>query len=90
MKTIVRPSFWAFLNLRPAALLPVLDPRFVAFQSATHRLLYAPPQLPQDAPDVAGVIIDCEVLFDQVGHSLARPQWCLIPQTLGTLVEQLD
>ena len=33
----------SFFNLRPAALLPVLDPRFVAFQSATHRLLSAPP-----------------------------------------------
>jgi hypothetical protein len=47
--------------------------RRVTFQSAADRLLYAPPQLPQDAPDVSGVIVDFEVLFNQVGHSLARP-----------------
>jgi len=36
------------------------------------------------------MILDLEVLFDQVGHSLARPQRCLITQTLGTFTEQLD
>src|SRR5262245_31991837 len=60
------------------------DPRLVPFQRAAYRLLYAPPQLPQDTPNVSGMIIDLEVLLDQVGHSLARPQRCLIAQTLGT------
>lgn len=39
---------------------------------------------------MSGVIIDLEVLFDQVGYSLTGPQRCLITQTLGTLMEQLD
>src|SRR5262249_25793757 len=55
-----------------------------------YRLLYAPLQLPQDTPNVSRVIVDFEVLLDEVGNSLARPQRCLITQTLGTLMEQLD
>ena len=39
-----------------------VDEGFVSLQGAAHRLLHAPVQLPQDAPDVSGMITDFEVL----------------------------
>ena len=90
MKTIVRPSSGLFFNLRPALLFPVGDPSLVPFQRTAHRLLQAPPQLPQDAPNVSGMIIDLEVLLDQVGHPWTCPQRRFVTQAFGTCQEQLD
>lgn len=90
MKTIVRPSFSAFFYLRPALALPFVNQIFVALQGAAHGLLHTPIQLPQDAPNVSGVIIHLEVLFDQVRNPWTRPQGSFVTQALGTLQEQLD
>jgi hypothetical protein len=83
---MVRP----FFDLRPAPMLPVADPRFIALESASHGLLHAPVQLAQDAPYVSGMIFDAEALLDQIGNPGARPQRSLITQALGTLQQQLD
>jgi hypothetical protein len=39
---------------------------------------------------VSGMIIDLEVLLDQMGHPLTRPQRCFVTQAFGTFKEQLD
>ena len=83
----MRPSSWAFFNGRPALMLPLVNPRLVPFHSAADRLLNTPVQLPQDAPDMAGVIADMEVLLDQVAHSRTGPQRRFIAQLLWTFLQ---
>jgi len=89
MKTIVRPSVWAFFNGWPALTFPSLDDGFVAFQRPTGRSLYRPVQLTENLPHMPGMIGDIKFLRDQMSDSVAGPQRCLITQSLGTFLEQL-
>src|SRR5215471_17676645 len=89
MKTIVRPSVWAFFNLWPALAFPPLDADFVAFQRPAGGSLHTPVQLAKDLPDMPGMIEDLKLLRDQIRHSVTSPQGCLIAQSLGTFFEQL-
>lgn len=83
----MRPSFWAFFDLRPAFALPLVDQRLIALQGAADGLLYAPVQLPQDAPNVSGMVVDLKIPLDQVGDPLAGPQRSFITQALRALLE---
>jgi len=64
MKTMVRPSFWAFFKLRPSLLLPAPDGRFVPFQSSPHRPLTTPTHLAQDLPNMPRMIPDAILSLD--------------------------
>jgi hypothetical protein len=85
MKTIVRPSFWAFFDGGPSLPLPLVNGRLVPFQRPACGPLRTPVQLPQQLPDVARMIANVELLFDQVPDPLAGPQRGLIAEFLGSL-----
>jgi hypothetical protein len=70
--------------------LPLVDEGFVSLQGAAYGLLDAPVQLPQDTPDVPGMITDFEASLDQVSNPLTVPQRSFVTQTLRTLMEQFD
>jgi hypothetical protein len=73
MKTIVRPSLWAFFNGGPRLALPFANGGFVALASLADRPLGTPVERPQ-LPDVAFVIAHAEALADQRGDARAGPQ----------------
>src|SRR6266566_6406302 len=50
MKTMIRPSFRALFNLRPALLLPSADRLLIPLERTSYRTLAAPTQLPQHPP----------------------------------------
>ena len=81
---MVRPSAWAFFNLRPALLLPLPDRRFIPFQGAARRALATPPHLPQNPPHMARMVPHPTGFSDQVGHAPGRPQACVVPQGFRT------
>ena len=89
MKTIVRPSAWAFFNGWPTLGFPLLDGGFVTFQCPTGRPLHAPVQLAENLPDMPGMIGDLELIRNQVRDAVAGPQGRLIAQSLGTFSQQL-
>src|SRR5713226_6245081 len=80
-KTMMRPCFWAFFNLRPALLFPSPDGLLVPLQSSSHRPLATPTQLPQNAPSLRGMVAHPAFLLDQVRHPPRRPQTCQLPST---------
>ena len=82
MKTIVRPSFVAFFNARPGLAFPVFDGLFVALQRSPRWALRTPVQLPQQLPDMPGVIPDPELFLDQVRYPITSPKRRLITQSL--------
>jgi hypothetical protein len=90
MKTTVRPSFWAFFNGRPSLPLPLADGLFIALQRSACRALWTPVQLPQQFPDMSGMVTHAELLVDQVRYPLAGPQRRLIAKLLRTLQQAGD
>src|SRR5713226_3378843 len=81
-KTMMRPVFGLFFNLRPALLLPSPDGLLVPLQSSSHRTLATPTQLPQNAPGLRGMVAHPAFLLDQVHHPPRRPQAGFIAQSL--------
>ena len=90
MKTIVRPSFWAFFNGRPSLALPSADRLFVALAGFADQTLRAPVERPQDLPDVALVVAHSELVGDQTSDPRAAPQWRRKAVRFGTLEQQRD
>ena len=64
----------AFFYLRPDGALPGRDGRLVALAGPLHRLLDAPAQALEEAPQMVGMVVDPEALLDHAGHALLRPQ----------------
>src|SRR6516225_10631910 len=89
MKTMVRPSFWVFFNLRPALLLPPPNLVFVALQRPSRRTLATPPQLAQNPPRLHGMVFHPTFLLDQMGHAPRGPQAGLVAQRLGPSLQPL-
>jgi hypothetical protein len=73
MKTIVRPSFWAFFYVGPGLALPVVNSFFVTLQRSPCGSLRAPVQLPQQLPDMSGVVMHSKLFLDQVSHPVTGP-----------------
>lgn len=86
---MVRPSFRAFFNPRPLHLLPMFNGFFVPFSRPAHRSLATPLQLAQNPPDVAVVVPNPKLLFDQMAHPPQGPQRRLVPQSLRPLQQTL-
>jgi hypothetical protein len=74
MKTIVRPSIWAFFYVGPGLALAGADRFFVALPRFADWTLGAPVQRPQDLPDMAFVVNDAELSGDQTSHSRTGPE----------------
>src|ERR1700730_6099167 len=81
MKTIVRPSFLAFFLTSANVLLPHPDLLLIPLQRPPGGTLTAPPQLPQNAPSLRGMIANSAFLLDQERHSPRRPQTGFVPQS---------
>src|SRR2546422_1561546 len=73
-KTMWAPSLRAFFYCRPRVPPPVRDGLFVALDGAAFGHLAAPPARLKNAPEVARVVADPELLADQRGDALQRPQ----------------
>src|SRR5712692_1804308 len=73
-KAMWAPSLRAFFYCRPLVPHPVRDGLFVALDRAAFGHLTAPPARLQNAPEVARVVADPELLADQRGDALQRPQ----------------
>ena len=63
---MVRLSFRAFFNPRPALPFPLPDFRLVTLQSASYRALATPSQLPQNPPGLRRMVADLAFALDQV------------------------
>ena len=87
---MVRRSFWAFFNLRPALPLPAPDLLLVPLQGAPRRTLTAPSQLPQDAPRMSGMVLNAACLLDEMGHARRGPQAGLVAQRLRAALQSRD
>src|SRR2546422_3089197 len=72
-KTMWAPSFRAFFYCRPLVPLPVRDGLLVALDRAAFWHLTNPPARLKNAPQVARVISDAELLPDHGGDALQRP-----------------
>ncbi len=68
------PSLRAFFYCRPLVPHPVRDGLFVALDRAAFGHLAAPPARLKNAPEVARVVADLELLADQRGDALQRSQ----------------
>jgi hypothetical protein len=80
MKTIVRPSWWAFF------LSPAEDLLLVALQCASHRALASSPTAAQCAMP-AQVVFHTAFLLDHMCNTPCRPQSGLVPQRLRSAFE---
>lgn len=68
------PSFWAFFYMGPAIPLPEGDGLLITLPRPLFRLLTTPTQGVQETPQMVGVVVDPEPLFDQVRHAARRPK----------------
>src|SRR5579875_488168 len=89
MKTMVRLSFWAFFNLRPALLFPATNGRLVAPQRAVGGPLRCPAQSAQHAPSMHGGKLHAAFALDQIGHAPGRPQTGFVSERFGTALQSL-
>src|ERR1700675_347458 len=76
MKTMVRPSFWAFFNSRAGLALPFSNCFFIPLHGRPHGTLGSPAELTEQLPDMPGMIMNTELPLDQIGDSGASPQRC--------------
>ena len=83
------PLFGLFFNPRPLHLLPMNDGLFVALPRPSHRPLTTPLQPAQNPPDVAVVVPNPKLLFDQMSHPPQGPQRCLVAQGFRSLQQTL-
>src|SRR5262249_21970249 len=86
---MVRPSFWAFFNLRPTFPLPLPDLLFVPLQGTSHRTLTAPAHLPQNAPRLRRVVLDPACPLNQIRHSPRSPQAGLVAESFWPTLQAL-
>src|SRR5215471_8994029 len=81
-----RASFFLgfFFNGWPLHAPPAADGFLIPLARSSYRTLTTPAQIIQDLPNMAGVILDAELVIDQVRYSRAGPQRSLITQLLRT------
>ena len=68
MKTMVRPSRWAFFERRPRVPLPAGDLGLVALDGLLLRLLVGEAHAPKQVPQMAGAVLDPEALGDELAQ----------------------
>jgi hypothetical protein len=73
MKTIVQPSIFRFLISGQRRCFHSSTSASFPRECLTVRLLQAPVQFAQDAPDVSGLNFDVESLLDQISDSWTGP-----------------
>ena len=76
------PSFWAFFYLGPAYPPPAADLFLLPLARSSHRTLTTPARIVQDLPDMAGMILDTELVVDPMRHPRAGPKRGFLAQLL--------
>jgi hypothetical protein len=78
-----------FFNGWPLHAPPAADGFLIPLPRSSYRALTTPAQIIQNLPNMAGVILDAELVIDQVRHPRTGPKRRLITQFLRTLQQQL-
>ena len=73
-----------FFYSGPVGLDPALNGRFIPLDGTALRLLRAPAQSVQQAPDMVDMITDAECLADDLADTRTSPQICGIPRCPGS------
>ena len=91
------PDLHAFFYAWPLNATPANNGWLVSLAGPTLRLLAGPAQLPENAPDLAGVIANVKASLDHCSHTLQRPQLGAkavmgraLPQQFQQLLAPLD